>query len=165
MNDMEHRWGQRKSLDLAVRVRLGEPKVIEGHMRNVSLSGAYVEARELPPAFAQVSVEPLWAPPYVSCSTARRRNRLSLKAHVVRRDARGFALEWVDFAARTLQRLLRSSARLALEHDRNADALSQLTELESGSVLRVSVAPPGWVPQPCRAGGGLANLPLVKRKA
>ena len=148
---MEHRWGQRKSLDLAVRVRLAEPAIIEGRMRNISLSGAYVEAPEAPATFARVRIEPVWAPTHVSCATARRRNLLSLKAHVVRRDARGFGIEWLEFAARTLQRLLTLN-RVELLPVIQPRPGGHLSPKHAAFLVRSSVAAVPWASQPCRGG-------------
>jgi len=115
---MEHRWGERWKIELAVRVRpveasagLDQHRSVMGRLSDISLSGARVESSETVPLFAHVRIEPVWPASHVSCSAARRR-RWVLEGHVVRTDARGFGLEWHEFGSPALRRLLSVGLRL-----------------------------------------------------
>jgi hypothetical protein len=99
---MEHRWGQRISVDLAVRIAARPFAVRTGRLVNLSLSGGAVEcpadlrllsrvqlAIVIPHRFAQ-------ATPVIS-------------AYVTRRYPGGVGLEWCDFSPRAVADLLRAA--------------------------------------------------------
>jgi hypothetical protein len=83
--DMEHRWGKRCSVDLPVLLRL-ESGRIEGRVRELSLSGAYLATAARVGAGQSLSIELAGGelPPVV--------------AWVIRQDAHGLAVEWQEFA-------------------------------------------------------------------
>jgi PilZ domain len=100
-NGMEHRWGRRILVDLAVMVSADPAEQILGRMRNVSLSGALlrIDADLRLHALIEVCVE--LPPP--SWDTAR------LLAHVARQCEEHVGIEWGEFAPTAVKDLLRSS--------------------------------------------------------
>lgn len=96
---MEHRWGKRVPLDLTVTLDWGVSKGLAGHLRDVSLSGGYIEG---------VRLIPLWAGVYVELQglTGKQGEWDRVKGYVVRSEPNGVALEWADFAPRAVRRLV-----------------------------------------------------------
>jgi len=87
---MEHRWGQRCPVDM--RVGFSAPVIGGwGRMRNVSLSGAYLETAARPPQSQRLTMELEW-------NREGRTERCVLTAWIVRRDDRGLGVEWCEFA-------------------------------------------------------------------
>jgi hypothetical protein len=98
---MEHRWGPRQATDVAVRF-VARPGTMEtGRVRNISMTGAYMETRVPLRRFSLVYLEPV-----TPTSGAARR----IAASVVRQDALGVGLEWCELAAEAAP----VAARLAL---------------------------------------------------
>ena len=96
---MEHRWGSRVQTNFAVRL-VGSPGTIgSGRLRNVSVTGAFVETRLSLPLLAVVHVEPIPSP---SGRTAARR----IAACAVRRTSDGVGLEWCDPTSHLVDELL-----------------------------------------------------------
>jgi hypothetical protein len=94
---MEHRWGKRSALDIAVRLRLGSGAVEAGRIANASLSGAFVRTPTRLPAFTHVLVE----------LGGERQNRPHcIPAYVVRAALDGLGLEWSEFAPPAIASLL-----------------------------------------------------------
>ena len=93
---MEHRWGRRVDCQIPVVVEATAYARFTAHIRNLSLSGAFLElATEegLPPTVC-VRFEPAGATPYHHRRTW---------GHVVRATGEGFGLEWADFAPRVIR--------------------------------------------------------------
>ena len=93
MEHMEHRWGERLKVELPVRIWTGYGSVGAGQVVDLSVSGAFIATR------LQV---PLLSPVNVVFRARRYNGRLRESpvyvAHVVRREANGFGIEWFDFA-------------------------------------------------------------------
>jgi hypothetical protein len=91
---MEHRWGERLTVTLPVRIRAAYGLVGAGLVTNFSVSGAYI-ATTLPVApLTRVRVS------FAAVHRSRRRMRASrptFEGLVVRCDAAGFAIEWWEF--------------------------------------------------------------------
>ena len=85
---MEHRWGRRISVDLPVRVILSTGSVIWGRVRNLSITGAFVESAHLLPAGTRVSVEPM--------TGAGHWPARALPASVIWSRSSGAGLEWCE---------------------------------------------------------------------
>ena len=85
---MEHRWGQRFSVSIPVRVTLSPGVVVWGRMIDLSLSGAYVECIHPLPVSALVAIEPV----------AGRRTwpETELSASVIRSESGGAGIEWCE---------------------------------------------------------------------
>jgi hypothetical protein len=96
---VEHRWGKRVSLDLTVTLDWGVSKGLAGRLRDVSLSGGYIQ---------RVRLIPLWAEVYVELQglTGTQGESDRVKGYVVRSEPNGVALEWADFAPRAVRRIV-----------------------------------------------------------
>lgn len=93
---MEHRWGQRFVLRIAVTVQVGAQEAFLAHTENISLSGAFLNT---------VAVN-LWP---AACSVrfhlANGKTSERVTAYTVRRVATGVGVEWDEFAPRAVRRL------------------------------------------------------------
>jgi len=88
---MEHRWGGRKPMGTRVRLVSWPGAIGAGTLRDVSLSGAFVETNLSLPLLARVAVD---------AQFDRRAGRESqeIQACVIRQEADGLGLEWCEFA-------------------------------------------------------------------
>jgi hypothetical protein len=84
---MEHRWGRRIACRATVRLSGGSGVTGAGRMRNVSMSGAYIET----PVHL-----PLSSPIEIAVIREDGADAPVLRACVVRRDADGAGVEWVE---------------------------------------------------------------------
>jgi len=91
---MEHRWGTRIALNAPAEVKTADGLSSVGSVKNASLSGAFVETRASIPLLARVSLRPLSA------------DSEWLDACVVRVEARGVALEWLEPGLQAIATLL-----------------------------------------------------------
>jgi len=101
------RWGRRIPVDISVHVAAHASPAIHGHLKNLSLSGALMEAdHELRlHAYIEVSIRV----PEMGCGTMR------VMARVTRKLKDAVGVEWCEFAPSTVKDLLRSpSIRLPL---------------------------------------------------
>lgn len=80
----DHRWGSRFPSGLVAEVRSEDGLQAEGVVRDVSLSGAYVETGMQVPLFSRMYVRPLSASSHW------------MPAYIVRTDENGVAVEWVQ---------------------------------------------------------------------
>ncbi len=97
---MEHRWGERSRLNVPVQVDCGSRGVVLGVMRDASASGAFLCTAAQLPLLTCVRVEFSRAPGVAQPQ--------GVHAHVVRRAADGFGLEWTEQAPDTIVDLLRT---------------------------------------------------------
>lgn len=106
---MEHRWGQRVTLEVPVKLEVGGRTLGRGVMRNASVSGAFIEtALELPVYTNFVVALPTLSEAEPGCQ--------ALEACVVRLQPGGIAVEWRDMACPSLVALLeRTSGRRVRE--------------------------------------------------
>ncbi len=88
---MEHRWGQRVTLEVPVRLYFDDAVLGRGMLRDVSISGALIETSLDIPVFANLTV----ALPAIEEAGPQIHE---LAANVVRRVATGVAVEWRDMA-------------------------------------------------------------------
>jgi hypothetical protein len=100
LNGNGHRWGQRIAVDIPVQVAAHASPAIRGHLKNLSLSGALMEAdHELRlHAYIEISI--------VLPETGRSVTRVM--ARVTRKSKDAVGVEWCDFAPNTVKDLLRS---------------------------------------------------------
>jgi hypothetical protein len=96
---MEHRWGQRITLEVPVRIDLAQRTVGRGTLRNVSLSGAFIETSLELPIFTNLVVA-------LPATSELAPGSHELAASVVRRVPVGLAVEWRDMACPALVALL-----------------------------------------------------------
>jgi hypothetical protein len=88
---MEHRWGTRQTLDVAVQLHIGSGLPVSGRMLNASSSGAYVATSATLPIMTRV---------HVVLGSARQQHGRShrVAAYIVRTDGDGIGIEWQEFA-------------------------------------------------------------------
>jgi len=100
LNGNGQRWGQRISVDIPVQVAAHASPAIHGHLKNLSLSGALMEAdHELClHAYIEVSIKP----PETGLSATR------IMARVTRKFKDAVGVEWCEFAPSAIKDLLRS---------------------------------------------------------
>jgi hypothetical protein len=99
---MEHRWGNRIACHARVRLACGATQAGEGLIRNVSISGAFIETSLA------------LTPPAILLVTIRRSDgatETTLPACVVRRETGGVAVEWSEALAGPLCPLLGCDSR------------------------------------------------------
>ncbi|HZF24659.1 MAG TPA: PilZ domain-containing protein [Steroidobacteraceae bacterium] len=87
---MEHRWGERIATRAAVRLHCAKWDAA-GHLKDASLSGAFVHTRLQVPAWTQIEVE---------------LSEVRIAAYVVRVAADGLGIEWSEFAPPVIRELL-----------------------------------------------------------
>jgi hypothetical protein len=100
---MEHRWGQRLTLELPVRLEVGGRALGQGVLRNLSVSGALIETSLELPVFTNLVVT-LPASHEIAGQSA------GLAASLVRAAPGGFAVEWRDMACPLVVALLERMA-------------------------------------------------------
>ncbi|MEO7774103.1 MAG: PilZ domain-containing protein [Steroidobacteraceae bacterium] len=111
---MEHRCGDRHPANLPVRLFLSPQEVLLGRVRDISLSGAFVQTwRELP-SLSRVFVE------LRRVNAAGRATRQRIPAYIVRNAATGVGIEWADFAPASVREHWTAVARDAPETSRTA---------------------------------------------
>jgi len=96
---MEHRWGQRVTLELPVGLEVGGRSLGRGLVRNLSVSGALIETSLELPVFTNLVVT-------LPASREIAGQSSGLAASVVRTAPGGFAIEWRDMACPTVVALL-----------------------------------------------------------
>jgi hypothetical protein len=98
---MEHRWGQRLSVEIPVRVSAHPFSLRHGRLRNLSVSGAFIElAADLRP-LSRIQVA-------LDHSHHARHDAPTVAAYVARKYKDGVGVEWCEFAPPAVALLLRS---------------------------------------------------------
>jgi hypothetical protein len=101
---MEHRWGERFPVEVAVRLHSGTTIILESRLTNASVSGALINTGVRLPVFCHVILE---------FDVVRRTGvaRQRIPAYVVRHAPGGLGLEWQEFAPRPIVNLLETTLR------------------------------------------------------
>jgi hypothetical protein len=100
LHDIEHRWGERFPVDLPVQVAVRTLSGIDGRLKNLSLSGALIEADFVLRLHSVIEIR-------MRLPTPSQRDAI-LKAHVIRKINAEVGVEWCDFAPSAVKELLRS---------------------------------------------------------
>src|SRR5476651_2062286 len=95
----EHRWGQRTAVDIPVEVATHASPAFHGRLKNLSLSGALLEADHELRLHAHVEVN-IRLP-------ERRHNAIRIMASVTRLLKGAAGIEWREFAPDAIKDLLR----------------------------------------------------------
>ena len=85
---MEHRWGNRRPCKAHVRVSARGLRLVPGRLRDISMSGAFLEIESPLPLFAQLEIDVLRKD-----GSSR---SLEFPAVVVRHADGGVGIEWCD---------------------------------------------------------------------
>lgn len=101
---MEHRWGRRIACDAPVGVSAAGVPIGSGTLRNVSMSGAFMETALALPLYAHISLKVLRDEPRVE---------REISASVVRVARDGVGVEWCETPAGSICALLGCQTRCA----------------------------------------------------
>ena len=96
---MDHRWGQRITVDLAVQLLCHPRTIAVGQLANVSVSGAFVRTAMVPALLAPVRILG-----FLSEREGARRE--AIEGYVVRRERGGYGIEWFELAPAGICRFL-----------------------------------------------------------
>jgi PilZ domain len=107
---MEHRWGNRQDVNRVVDIGTRSGALVRGKVRNVSLSGAFVQADVPVGLFSYVKIQFVGIRGGESVAT-------QIEGQVVRQGSGGFGIEWLDFATEAV-RLLTDSSTFEVPCDR-----------------------------------------------
>lgn len=107
-NRLEHRWGERVQVNIPVRLSAATLAGVDGSMKNLSMSGAFVKSDY--DWRRHVLIEVRIAPPLPLLDAA------VVEAHVARKLEEGVGIEWCEFAPRIVRDWLRSQWQL-IERD------------------------------------------------
>jgi len=108
LHRMEHRWGRRRACRARVFVSGGNGVAGVGGLRNVSMSGAYLETDMSLPLFARIAVSVL-LDDGSKCD--------EFTATVVRREAHGAGIEWTEPVAGSICGALGCAAHCSFAGD------------------------------------------------
>jgi len=86
---MEHRWGSRIPVDIAVRISARPSTIGVGRILDLSMSGAWIRARPTLPVLSRVIV-------IIDSTPTRKHDATSLGAYVTRTSREGFGIEWYE---------------------------------------------------------------------
>jgi hypothetical protein len=98
---MEHRWGQRLSVEIPVRVSAHPFSLRRGKLRNLSVSGAFIELESDLRLLSRIQVA-------LDHTHRSRHDAPTVDAYVTRRYKNGLGVEWCEFAPPDIAELLRS---------------------------------------------------------
>ena len=104
---MEHRWGARMPVSLAVQLEVPGCGRTPGTMVNASVSGALIQTRLKPQQFSSLRL-----------IVVTEHVRIELPACVARTTDDGFAVEWRDMACPELLELLNANEGALTARDR-----------------------------------------------
>jgi PilZ domain len=106
---MEHRWGERVSVDLRVEIQVGSRRRVPGRLRSASISGCQVDISSTCRLPHLTGVELIVAP------AAALDEAIHLHGCIVRRTSRGFGIEWLDLSPAGLTVLLNQTLLTATD--------------------------------------------------
>jgi PilZ domain-containing protein len=101
---MEHRWGQRITFEVPVKLAVGGRTLGRGVLRNASISGALIETPLELPVFSNLEVS-------MPATGDRSFRECDLAASVVRCEPGRLAVEWRDMACPSIVALLERVTR------------------------------------------------------
>jgi hypothetical protein len=116
---MEHRWGTRQNVDVAIRIAGRPYHVRQARLVNLSASGAYIKLSTDLRLLSRVQIA-IALPHRLAQPTP------VISAYIVRRGKDGVAIEWCEYGPRAVLELLRQAApycherKPAVEHGRYA---------------------------------------------
>jgi hypothetical protein len=126
---MEHRWGERRPIDFAVRFVMMPATVGTGHIVNISSTGAFMRTQITLRLLSLLYLQPMESP--------EDENKL-VGATVVRRDATGVGLEWCEYDAKTMKYYLPLATHLQHLAD---DHHSQILAISGGLAVNIARKP------------------------
>jgi hypothetical protein len=127
---MDHRWGQRVAVDLAVQLLCHPRTIAVGRLMNVSISGGFVRTGLVPALLAPVRILG-----FLSEHEGMRRE--ALEGYVVRRERGGFGIEWFELAPAGVCRFLVASTGVGAFEEDYVPARSRVIRAAGSSAQRV----------------------------
>ena len=112
---MEHRWGRRIACGTPVRLTTAGALIDHCRLRDVSMSGAFIETTLELPMLARISLTVLRAEPQAECE---------ISASVVRLARDGVGVEWCETPAGTICALLGCKTRCAAAMAPHCDGIT-----------------------------------------
>jgi PilZ domain len=107
---MEHRWGQRLTIDLAIRIAGRPYHVRAARLVDLSASGAYIRVGADLRPLSRIQIA-------IALPHRLTRPTPVVAAYVVRKGKDGLGVEWCEYAPKPVLELLRYTA--AHRHDRH----------------------------------------------
>jgi hypothetical protein len=108
---MEHRWGRRVSADLKVKILAAPASAGWGRLRDISVSGGFIETALRIPALSKLCM---------TVPDAAHRSARTVHAIVVRKDIDGVGVEWFDSESSVIAALMHDvAAWRTLRHARH----------------------------------------------
>ena len=101
---MEHRWGVRTQVDIAVRLAGNSLTVLDGRLVNVSLSGAFITLGCAVNLLSCLDIQ-------ILAPRGTRHTSVKIPACVIRRGPNGIGVEWFEFAGPAIREVLRAAVR------------------------------------------------------
>lgn len=114
---MEHRWGVRRPCRARVCLSCGGGVTGTGTLRDVSISGAFLETALSLPLFCQVAI--------VAHHDDDPEHVAEVNAAVVRREGDGVGIEWCEAVTGSICARLGCTLRCGAHADRSTDAVSR----------------------------------------
>lgn len=127
---MDHRWGQRVAVDLAVQLLCHPRTVAVGRLMNVSVSGAFVRTGVVPALLAPVRILGF-------LSEHEGMRRAAIEGYVVRRERGGFGIEWFELAPAGICRFLLAGVGFSAFGEDYEPARPRVMRAAGSSVHRV----------------------------
>jgi hypothetical protein len=98
---MEHRWGRRVSADLKVKIFADPASAGWGKLRDISISGGFIETALRIPALSKLCM---------TVPGAAHRSTRTVHGIVVRKDDDGVGVEWLDGDSDAVAALIQDAA-------------------------------------------------------
>jgi hypothetical protein len=127
---MDHRWGQRVAVDLAVQLLCYPRTVAVGRLMDASVSGAFVRTGLVPALLAPVRLLG-----FLSEHEGTRHQ--VIEGYVVRRERDGFGIEWFELAPAGICGFLLGSAGVRAVGDSYEPQRSRVIRAAGSSLQRV----------------------------
>ena len=119
---MEHRWGERIEVDIAVQVSVPPLIFGSGRVRNISISGAWIAGRfDLPPLARAFVVFDL--------AIAGQREQLPIACYVARVRPDGIGVEWRELAPQIVSDLMLFAAAPLMAQSVATEPESSMAEI------------------------------------
>jgi hypothetical protein len=98
---MEHRWGQRITIDIPIRLTLMRSALVSiGRLTNLSLSGGLITGAVELRIFSRIQIA-------FKLSQFPKHNVPVVAAYVTRRSEHGIGIEWLEFAPPSIAEIVR----------------------------------------------------------
>jgi PilZ domain-containing protein len=136
---MEHRWGERFRINQTVTVRDAKGWTAVARLRDVSISGAFIECRH-----------PFDTASWVTVHFGHGSHSVAVDGFIARWTREGLGIEWSEFAPEVVTELLKTGAvprrRPLTPPRRPVSARDAGTQAAPDRAPRIPIKPPGVLP-------------------